>query len=811
MSILLHFRGVALHTTEAALQAKFEEYGEVKDFRDAEAAAHDMNNKDFDGQIIQVVGPDYIPRLRSRSLGSPQQAQQPQLRHADSNLDLFFEFDPPQTVTGYTVRTNPEFKPFQAYASQSRVFHDTPFATPLAKEFERHNSYEFTQPESSNKESLKDSDINDENTKLGPGYNHPTEYSRDYSSAAETYISQKLEVINFRWELPSLLKIRVPSAGHRAKTEFVLGAITLVVRGKYIEPSSCRQYLDKFYPEKGVKLVETILRALDTSKLVAVEPGLAIRTSNHKLMIQTYNKDLEAQIKDIAVWLCLTFRFPRNGSTPMVSTGMFDGTTFKLSVAPMFAVLTCWYPLFGNAVVVLKPSEPFPSEGGLLKLSFGALLQLAAVEYPVMVDSGLDLVGYSTALVPIEINNEGQILWHLEISSGNQQLRKPELQATKGSWLQKQSLEELQTTEALLGWCSSANIQLGTYRLKTADVTWSTARVKPTTWHWKGANLQLLAQSAAPLQIGGQVGFSWERNFNTIRFPPGNNYTRCLANSKLESVILYDVTAQRAWLVPLLSAYHHMLLIYHEKQFPSGSNPKPIPVVAPSSNGASSSFEALSSSGGVIVEGRKEDALAIRDVIMGFSINFSKTDVQPPKRSHIYGYELLDLVIDSSRSELKTITVDRHGSGWAPLLKEIPYLFCAELGEAIVGTRSSKHDSPSNSLPREQDLLASQLATIQMLCNKQGSTFTSISGQVTQTQVFQQEQLFTQCDHSLQGASSYWDHPEAFVQKLQRLQRETDKKKKGTGVNGVVSQMTGAIILGDLEGHIFERASDFWR
>ncbi|KAL3704166.1 hypothetical protein TMatcc_009857, partial [Talaromyces marneffei ATCC 18224] len=206
--------------------------------------------------------------------------------------------------TGYTVRTNPEFKPFQAYASQSRVFHDTPFATPLAKEFERHNSYEFTQPESSNKESLKDSDINDENTKLGPGYNHPTEYSRDYSSAAETYISQKLEVINFRWELPSLLKIRVPSAGHRAKTE---------------------QYLDKFYPEKGVKLVETILRALDTSKLVAVEPGLAIRTSNHKLMIQTYNKDLEAQIKDIAVWLCLTFRFPRNGSTPMVSTGMFDG------------------------------------------------------------------------------------------------------------------------------------------------------------------------------------------------------------------------------------------------------------------------------------------------------------------------------------------------------------------------------------------------------------------------------------------------------------------------------------------------------
>jgi hypothetical protein len=547
---------------------------------------------------------------------------------------------------------------------------------------------------------------------------------------------------------------------------------------------------------------------------MVIEQDMVIRTTANLLAIQTSSKVNQVQIRDIAVWLCLTFRVPGGRSTPMISTGGFIGTTLELAKRPIKASTSCWFPLFDKVVVVAKPSDVFP-EVGPLKLSFGALIQLAAVEYPIMVDSGLVLMGYSTALVPIEINSDGLILWHLEVAAGERQLRTSELHATKGSWLQKSTLEELQTPEALLGWCASANIQLGTDRLKAADVKWSNARVKHTTWRWRGANLQLLAQSAAPLQIGGQLGLSWERSFNTIRFTPANNYTRCLVNSKLESIVLYDVAAQRAWLVPLISAYHHMLLIYYGRQFlPSRkSNQQPIPVITPSSNGASSSFEALSSSGGVVVEGENEDALTIRDLIMGFSINFSGTDVQPPKRSHIYGYELLDLVTHSHRSELKTITVDRQGLAWAPLLKEVPCLFCAGLGEAIVGMRSSKQDSPCNSLPLGQNLLASQLDTIQTLCNKQGSTFTSVSGQVTQTHslFFQQGQLFNQCDHSTGEASSCWDHPETFVQKLQKLQKETDENENGTGVNGIVSQVTGAVILGDVKGRIFDRASEFWR
>ena len=68
----------------------------------------------------------------------------------------------------------------------------------------------------------------------------------------------------FEWELPALLGYWFPGKDLRAKTEFVLEAITLVARGKYIELYSCRQYLDKFFPERGVELVENIIKSLDS-------------------------------------------------------------------------------------------------------------------------------------------------------------------------------------------------------------------------------------------------------------------------------------------------------------------------------------------------------------------------------------------------------------------------------------------------------------------------------------------------------------------------------------------------------------------
>ncbi|KAE8329161.1 hypothetical protein BDV39DRAFT_203424 [Aspergillus sergii] len=167
-----------------------------------------------------------------------------------------------------------------------------------------------------------------------------------------------------------------------------------------------------------------------------------------------------------------------------------------MSTAPMPSSV-CWTQLFEDAVVVVMPGEVFL--GGLLKLSFGALIHVTAVEYPVAVGKELVLMGYSTALVPTDKNADGQVIWHLEVASHDSQLQTSELQATRGSWLKRKTLKELQTKEAWLDWCTSAEVSLGTDSLE-GDVSSPDAKVKPTTAHWEGANLQLLAQSAAPIQ-----------------------------------------------------------------------------------------------------------------------------------------------------------------------------------------------------------------------------------------------------------------------------------------------------------------------
>lgn len=99
------------------------------------------------------------------------------------------------------------------------------------------------------------------------------------------------------------------------------------------------------------------------------------------------------------------------------------------------------------------------------------------------------------------------ILWHLQIRGSSGQFKVSDLEATRHKWLQTLDLEYLQSKKALLGWCERAEVLLGTEELEP-EVAWSHSEVKPITSHWKGANLQILAQSAAPIQIGGQLGVS---------------------------------------------------------------------------------------------------------------------------------------------------------------------------------------------------------------------------------------------------------------------------------------------------------------
>jgi hypothetical protein len=407
-------------------------------------------------------------------------------------------------------------------------------------------------------------------------------------------------------------------------------------------------------------------------------------------------------------------------------------------------------------VVVSEPSLEYLQRSQGLELDFYVMLRLAAVEYPVLVDSGLVLMGYSTALVPIRLTEDDKVLWHLEIASNDLQLKTLDLHSTRRSWWRVERLDLLSSKRAILGWCSEANVLLGTNQL-TPKVAWSDARVQRTTWHWKGVNLQVVAQSAAPLQMGGQLGMSFDRAVNTLRFNPSQNYLKCLKASTLEQVVLYDVSAGRAWLVPLLSVFLHMLLVYADT-IQESSRATSVPMINPTSDGARSSLEALRYKGAAAVEASGGDTLTIRELVMGFSVNMSKVSRRPPGRSIIYGYEFMDIVMDSPQSELKKKRIDGTSLAWMSILSGVSCLLCSGLGDAIVGKRSLSPMSPCNNLPEGSNLMAATMHSIKTLSARHGGSVVDEVHKLTEKHYFLLTgDPFEQCEH--EGSPCCWNHP----------------------------------------------------
>ncbi|KAL4892547.1 hypothetical protein BDV59DRAFT_180152 [Aspergillus ambiguus] len=569
-------------------------------------------------------------------------------------------------------------------------------------------------------------------------------------TAASTKTSRSIpdRVFNSAWELPDVVD------GIPDKKSYLLKALTLTRSKTRVRVTTCESYIMERYGPTGLALLDIIVQALDQICGTSESPGILIKT--HRDSIIVLLDDSNSNLWNLLTWLCLTFRQPEPGKIAL-STGETTHEGLKLApLAGSFALgKNCWLSLFETAIIAMEPRVR-PSEESFLDIDFGLMLQLAAVEYPVRVESGLVLLGYSTALVPVEEVDNRTILWHLETADDDSQLKATQLQATKGKWVKKRTLESLGSKRALLGWCPEAVTLLGTASLNF-PMRWSDAKEKRTTWKWKGANLQFIATTTSPLQIGAQAGMTFDRSINTLRFSPGSNYLKCLNHSSKEQVVLYDVGESRAWLVPLICVYHQMLVAYWHR-IPEGSRKATIPLSIPSFDGASASLAALRDSGGYVIQGSRRDRLTVRDLILGFSVNLSKMSLRPPVRSEIYGYEFMDIVTDSPESELKRCRMVKTGLPWTPLLSRVNCLFCSGLGDAIYGHRTTARDSPCNKLPQGLDWLAASMCSIEALSDRHSNKDMEIARRLSsQHYWFLTGTPFQTCQHGQGTRVSCWD------------------------------------------------------
>ncbi|KAL4932546.1 uncharacterized protein BDV17DRAFT_197936 [Aspergillus undulatus] len=547
--------------------------------------------------------------------------------------------------------------------------------------------------------------------------------------------------------------------------QFIGGLLTLTGKDGVVKAMRCDDFLSKYYGNIGRELLDCICRAIEDSEKKYDGADMKLEISESEVVLHHHPRIPSAVIGDALCWMCLALRVtPENGIHASFQQGR-RLSPLRLQQEPAGDnIASCWHNLFETAVVVTQENSQSVLQY-CLELHSGIMIQLAAVQYPVNVGRGLVLRGYSTALTPIERLSNRKIKWHLEVNTKGSQFKVSDLQMHEKKWYPTLASNDLRGT-ALLGWSSKAEVLLGTEMLP-CQVTWSSTQRKYHRWELNNINLQAVAQSTVPFQIGGQAGFSFQRIPNTVRFSPSKNYAKLLVDSFNEPMILSDTVERRAWLVSKLSVFHHMVLAYCK----SAGVKENHPLASPEDDGGSASFRTLLEWSEKDLVGHGGVALRVHDLVLGFSASLSKTVVNPPKGAEVYGYEFMDIVHTTTAAELRKAHLKRDELVWKPLLKNIECLFCNNLGDAIVALRSSELSAPCNRLLKDRDLLAASMFCVDEISKREGI------GNGTSTRRFPGSHLwelwgdpFTSCSHAGKAADC-WNN-NSFIQEISKEKRK---------------------------------------
>ena len=231
-----------------------------------------------------------------------------------------------------------------------------------------------------------------------------------------------------------------------------------------------------------------------------------------------------SELIEIVGWLCRALRKPRHDHEIKLTRAAYRLDIGKIQpfsrerakrpvilfedVSLRATVHDCWKQLFTSCTVadiqslerlvlsrsseksqmIGQESEPF-GEG--LETSFDLMVALSAVEFPVVVDGGVVFVGYDTILVPTAINDAGTAAqFHIITTESRDEESRESVSAGQINPYQTNLGQRLFTSDAsqfrrlrcFLGWCESAQINLGTQHLR-ADVGYSGCREKGESLH----------------------------------------------------------------------------------------------------------------------------------------------------------------------------------------------------------------------------------------------------------------------------------------------------------------------------------------
>jgi len=306
----------------------------------------------------------------------------------------------------------------------------------------------------------------------------------------------------------------------------------------------------------------------------------------------------------------------------------------------------------------------------------------------------------------------------------------------------------LANCRSFLGYCDPAIIHLGTEEAKHDEMTYTDLK-----------SVDGLALSLQSVTIGvGYQGFinveadielPHRRKLRTEQASP-DNYGAMLFQATRRSVLIYETTLRKAFMVPLITVLLQMVVKW------ARINKVPLPDTAPGNaqinNNAARSY--LSHNRNYQLPG-SGDRLETQVICL---YNRAKACLDEPKAKRtllsflqkraIYGWELMDLINGDDEFRRKQDITKGGSPSWTSLASSLGCFVCDGLGEIITpAVRTVPCPTWDKRLAAQQYLLVASTACLELLFEKQGKKSLQLSDGIYWTPIGDQGSLFAPCNH----------------------------------------------------------------
>ena len=511
---------------------------------------------------------------------------------------------------------------------------------------------------------------------------------------------------------------------------------------------SVSEFLKEFYPAFGEQILDWISKVYknlgDHTRVRKAEEQLVndicITLSKHPkralvmarlepqhltLRILATCKEFALEVKSALSWMFASLQ-PRGDRKGLYSVTLDPTLDDWLPRLTKFSSTKtknyCWINLFRYACISppLSNSLYQPAKEGL-EIDFDLLVKLAAVDREIKTDVGIILLGFDTALIPLEPPESK--CWHFLATDGRQitpNRIKNDIDRLKLP-AQSNMSNQYNTGMVYVGWCDNPLVKIGTTEseprlAEEALMTSGVPDVKKLEELSENVSVAGLSLVSSVGFLGSALGISSgtrrQKMFRQVtvvaKRTPTNNFERVLDSACTSPYILWDNQTQRAWLLPAVSVLLFASLRYviwkrytfkrigGEGTFKSSA----FRYAEPSTDAKWAAVSCLrqnrrllvEAADGLIMDGTDNDIFfedIVRDIWLGMSegedVCSSEITGRKYEPAHsLLGYDLQEAIC-GPRIHLRTLRILDFMKSWKPLakVKQVQVVFCRNVGPVI--------------------------------------------------------------------------------------------------------------------------------